>query len=153
MKSTLLDNSIRILLLILLSFTLLYYGKPFLVPFLIASLLAMLVLPLCARLERRMHKALAILISMSVLLVVVCIIVSVFTWQVSDIADKAPRIQQNISQKVKQLKEFATNTLGIPEQQQEQIMQQQQQSSTGRLRPCLRAFLLLSAASWLILSL
>jgi predicted PurR-regulated permease PerM len=133
MKQTLLDKSIKILLLVLLSFTLLYYGKPFLVPFLIASLLAMLILPLCMRLEKKVNKAGAILISMSVLLVGICIIISVFAWQVSDISDKAPEIQKNISQKVTQLKKFATTTLGIPEKQQQQMLQQQQQSSTGKM--------------------
>jgi predicted PurR-regulated permease PerM len=140
MKPTLLDNSIKILLLVLLSFTLLYYGKPFLVPFLIASLLAMLILPLCVRLEKKMNKVLAAMVTISVLLVIVCIIVSVFAWQVSDISDKAPQIQQNISQKVAQLKQFATNTLGIPEQQQQQILKQQQQSSTGKMSSMLSGF-------------
>ncbi len=140
MKPTLLDKSIKILLLALLSFTLLYYGKPFLVPFLIASLLAMVVLPLTVKLERRMNKALAVLVSISVLLVIVSIIVSVFAWQLSDISDKAPQIQQNISQKINQLKEFATNTLGIPEQQQQQILKQQQQSSTGKLSSLMTGF-------------
>ncbi len=133
MKPTLLDKTIKILLLVLLSFTLLYYGKPFLVPFLIASLLAMLILPLCLRLEKKINKAGAILVSMSVLLVAICVIVSVFAWQVSDISDKAPQIQKNISQKLIELKKFATNTLGIPEKQQQQILQQQQQSSGGRI--------------------
>src|SRR5687768_7632557 len=128
MKQPLLDHSLKILLLILLTFVLLYYGKPFLVPFLIASLLAMLILPLCARLERKTNKAFAVLISMSVLLVAVSIIISVFAWQVSDISDKAPQIQKNISLRVIQLKEFVTNTLGIPEQQQQQILKEQQQS-------------------------
>ena len=140
MKGTLLDKSIKILLLILLSFTLLYYGKPFLVPFLIASLLAMLITPLTMKLERKMNRAVAILISMSVLLVAICIIISVFAWQVSDISDRAPEIQKNISAKLAQLKEFATTTLGIPEQQQQRILQQQQQSSTSRLSSLLTGF-------------
>lgn len=140
MKATLLDKSIKVLLLVLLSFTLLYYGKPFLVPFLIASLLAMLVLPLCMKLEKKMHRGLAVLLSISVLLVAICIIVSVFAWQLSDIAEKAPQIQENISQKIVQLKAFVTNTLGIPEQKQQQILQQQQQSSTGRLSSMLTGF-------------
>lgn len=133
MKATLLDKSIKVLLFVLLTFTLLYYGKPFLVPFLIASLLAMLILPLCMKLEKKMNKGVAILISIAVLLVAISIIISVFAWQVSDISDKAPQIQQNISQKIIQLKQFATTTLGIPEQQQQKIIQQQQQGSSGKM--------------------
>lgn len=80
-----------------------------------------------------MNKVLAILLSISVLLVAISIIISVFAWQVSDIAEKAPQIQQNISQKITQLKQFATSTLGISEQKQQQVLKEQQQSSTGRL--------------------
>jgi predicted PurR-regulated permease PerM len=133
MKPTMLDKSVKILLLVLLSFTLLYYGKPFLVPFLIATLLAMLILPLCMKLEKKVNKAGAIMISMSVLLLSICIILSVVAWQFSDISDKAPKIQQNITLKIAQLKKFATTTLGIPEKQQQQMMQQQQQSSGGKM--------------------
>jgi predicted PurR-regulated permease PerM len=140
MKQPLLDTSIKVLLLILLSFTMLYYGKPFLVPVIIASLLSMLILPLCTRLEQKTNKAVAILLSISVLLVAISIIVSVFAWQVSDIAEKAPQIQQNMSEKMTQLKQFATNSLGISEQQQQQILKQQQQSSTGRLSSLLSGF-------------
>ncbi|HEV7330633.1 MAG TPA: AI-2E family transporter [Flavisolibacter sp.] len=140
MNTPLLDKSVKILLLVLLVFVLLYYGKPFLVPFLIASLLAMLILPLCVRLEKKMHKAVATLLTVALLLIIVSIIVAVISWQVSDLSDKAPQIQQNITQKVAQLKKFVTNTLGIPEQQQQQIMQQQQQSSTGQASSMLSGF-------------
>lgn len=140
MKSTLLDKSVKVLLFGFFAFALLYYGKPFLVPFLIASLLAMLVLPLCARLERKMNKGLAILISLLVLLAVLSIIIGVFAWQVSDISNKSTEIQKNITEKLNQLREFATNTLGISEQKQQQIIQQQQQSSTGRLSGMMTSF-------------
>ncbi|MDQ3279195.1 MAG: AI-2E family transporter [Bacteroidota bacterium] len=131
MNTPLLDKSVKVLLLVLLLFVLLYYGKPFLVPFLIASLLAMLILPLCTKLKKKMNKGLATLLSVAVLLVAVSIVVAVFAWQVSDLSDKVPQIKQNITQKVEQLKQFATKTLGIPEQQQQEIIQKQQQSSTS----------------------
>lgn len=140
MNTTLLDKSVKILLLIFFSFLILYYGKPFLVPFLIASLLAMLVLPLCARLERKMNRILAVLISILLLLSVISVIIYVFTWQVSDISDKASEIQKNITEKFNQFREFVTNTLGISEQQQQKIIQQQQQSSTGKLSGMLTGF-------------
>jgi predicted PurR-regulated permease PerM len=140
MNSTLLDKSVKVLLVIVLSFVLLYYGKPFLVPFLIASLLAMLVLPLCAKMERKLNKGLAVAISLLLVLFVITVIIGVFAWQVADISDKAPQIQKNITEKVAQLRQFATNTFGISEQKQEQIIQQQQQSSTGRLSTMMSGF-------------
>ena len=133
MTLSLLDKSIKILLVTLLTFILLYYGKPFLVPFVIAALLAMLILPLSVKLERKMKKALAILVSISVLLVALSIIISVFAWQISDISDKAPQIQKNISEKIQELRTFATNSLGIPRQQQQKIIKEQQQSSSGKM--------------------
>lgn len=140
MTSTMLDKSIKILMLVFFSFLILYYGKPFLVPFLIASLLAMLVLPLCARLERKMNKILAVVISILLLLSVLSVIIYVFTWQVSNISDNAAELQKNITQKFNQLREFATNTFGISEQQQQKIIQQQQQSSTSRLTGMITGF-------------
>ena len=132
MNTTLLDKSVKVLLVLFLSLTLLYYGKPFLVPFLIASLLAMLVLPLCAKMERKMNKGLAVSISLLLVLAAISLIISVFAWQVADISNKAPEIQKNITKKITQLREFATNKLGISEQKQQQIIQEQQHSSTGK---------------------
>jgi predicted PurR-regulated permease PerM len=140
MNSPLLDKSVKILLFAYLTFFLLYYGKPFLVPFLIASLLAMLVLPMCARLERKMNKALAITISLLVLLAAISLIIGIFAWQVSDISSRSTDIQKNITEKVNEVREFATNTLGISEQKQQQIIRQQQQSSTGRLSGMISGF-------------
>lgn len=140
MNSTLLDKSVKVLLLVFFSFVLLYYGKPFLVPFLIASLLAMLVLPLCARLERKINRILAICISILLLLSVVSLIIYIFSWQVSDISDRSAEIQKNITVRINQLREFTTNTLGISEQKQQQIIQQQQQTSTGKLSGMISGF-------------
>ena len=60
----------KITALTLISFVLLYYGKPFLVPLLVASLLAMLLLPLCIKRERRLNKAVAAVLSVLLLLIV-----------------------------------------------------------------------------------
>src|SRR5215204_6507565 len=140
MNHPLLDKSVKIVLLVFFSFVLLYYGKSFLVPFLIASLLAMLVLPLCIRMERKMNKALAVSISLLLLLSAISIIIYIFSWQISDISDKAPAIQKNITQKITQLREFATNSLGITQKQQDQILQEQQQSTTGKISEMLSGF-------------
>lgn len=133
MNSTLLEKSVKVLLLVFLSFVLLFYGKPFLVPFLIASLLAMLVLPLCAKLERKMNKVLAVSISLFLLLAVISVIIYIIAWQITDISDRGPEIQKNISEKIEQIRTFATNTLGISKQQQEKIIQQQQKNTEGKI--------------------
>lgn len=140
MNTTLLDKSVKVLLLLVLSLAVLFYAKPFLVPFLLASLLAMLMLPFCARLEKKMNKAAAVLISLLVLLGVLGLIIYIITIQVSNIADNASEIEKNITQKFLQLREFATNTLGISEQRQQEIWKHQQQTSTGRLSAMVSGF-------------
>lgn len=140
MNKALLDKSVKVLLFVFLAALLLFYGKPFLVPFFIASLLAMLVLPLCVRLEKRMSKFLAVLLSLLLLLVALSVIISVFAWQVADISDRAPEIQKNIGERLEQVKEFITNTIGISEQKQQQILRQQEQQTAGQLSSMLSGF-------------
>jgi predicted PurR-regulated permease PerM len=74
------------------------------------------------------------------LLAAISLIIGIFAWQVSDISGRSAEIQKNITEKVNQVREYATNTLGIPEQKQQQIIQQQQQSSTGRLSGMISGF-------------
>ena len=140
MTTPLLDRSIKILLLVLLSAAILYYGKPFLVPVLIASFLSMLLRPLCQRLENKLPKSLAVTISVMVLLCVVALIVYIVSTQVSNIADNAEQIEQNISSKVQRVQEFVTRSLGIPQQKQQQIIQEQQQASTGKISGMISGF-------------
>ena len=140
MTTPLLDRSIKILLLVLLSAAILYYGKPFLVPVLIASFLSMLLRPLCQRLENKLPKSLAVTISVMVLLCVVALIVYIVSTQVSNIADNAEQIEQNISSKVQRVQEFVTRSLGIPQQKQPQIIQEQQQASTGKISGMISGF-------------
>src|SRR5215203_1842620 len=133
MNSDLLDKSVKVLLLLFLSFAILYYAQPFLVPFLIAALLAMLLLPLCARLQKRMNKVAAVLLSLMLLLTVVSIIIYIISMQVADISDNASELEKNVTEKLHQLREFVTNNLGISEKQQQEIIAQQQLSTTCRL--------------------
>lgn len=140
MNATLLDKSLKIVLFLLLSFALLYYGKPFLAPFFIASLLAMLLLPLCNRLERHMNKNVAVLVSLLVLLVIAGGIVYLFTLQVSDVSSRAAEIQKNLAAKLDQAGRFLSRTFGISARQQQEILRQQENSSSGRLASILTGF-------------
>lgn len=140
MTTPLLDRSVKVLLLLLLLFTLLYFGKPFFVPILIAAFLSMLLIPLCKRLERKMPRGLAVLIGVLALLAVVAVIVYIVSTQVSNIADNAEQIERNISAKVEKVQEFVTRSLGIPQHKQQQVIQQQQQASTGKISGIISGF-------------
>lgn len=140
MNTPLLDKSIKVVLLVLLSLLFLYLAKPFLVPVLIATFLSMLLVPFCVRLERKLHRGLAVVLSLLAFLLAVAIIVYIVSTQISNIADNAEQIEQNISAKVRQVQEFMTKSLGVPQQKQQQIIQQQQQSSAGKLSTFISGF-------------
>lgn len=140
MNTPLLDKSIKVVLLVFLVLAFLYVAKPFLVPVLIASFLSMLLMPLCVRLERKLHRSLAVIISLLVFLCAVAAVVYIVSTQVSNIADNAEQIERNISAKVEKVQEFATKSLGMPQQKQQQVIQQQHQSSTGKISSFLSDF-------------
>ena len=139
MNTSLLDKSVKVLLLTFLSFALLYYGRPFLVPFLLASLLAMLLLPLCSRLERIINKVAAVSISLFLLLSIISLLIYIIGLQISDVSDNASQIEKNVTIKLGQLREFLTNTLGISAQRQQEILQEQQ-PSTGKISNMITGF-------------
>ena len=60
-------------------------------------------------------------------------IIALLAWQVSDMSQNAPEIEKSINAKVQQVREYITNTLGIPQQKQQEILQKQQQSSGSKL--------------------
>lgn len=123
---------IQVLLLLILIVVVLYYGKPFLVPFMFASLLAMLFLPICKWLQGKgVNKALSIIACLLIFLAFVAGIVWLITWQVSDLASDAPKIEQNITKILDSIKQFISSTLGISSEKQKQMIQQQQQSQSG----------------------
>ncbi len=123
---------IQVLLLLILIVVVLYYGKPFLVPFMFASLLAMLFLPICKWLQGKgINKAISIIACLLIFLAFVAGIVWLITWQVSDLASDAPKIEQNITKILDSIKQFISSTLGISSEKQKQMIQQQQQSQSG----------------------
>ena len=134
MGEQLLNKTIKILLLVFLSALILYHGRPFLVPLAFAALLAMLLLPLSEKLESwGVNKALSKVLSILVIVLFFAGIIALLAWQVSDMSQNAPEIEKSINAKVQQVREYITNTLGIPQQKQQEILQKQQQSSGSKL--------------------
>ena len=134
MGDNLLNKTIKVLLLIFLLALVLHHGKPFLVPIAFAALLSMLLIPLSLKLQSwGFNKALSMVAS--VLLVVLFFggILALLVWQVADMSQNASQIEQSITQKIEQVRQFITSSLGISQQKQQEIMQKQQQSSGGKL--------------------
>jgi predicted PurR-regulated permease PerM len=139
MKDTFLNKAIKVLLFVCLAVIVLYYGKPFLVPIAFAGLLSMLLLPVSLKLQAwGINEAIAVVLSILLVVLFFGGIIALLAWQISDISQDASQIEQSINQKVQQIKEYLSGTLGISHEKQQQIMQKQQQSS-GKLSASLSA--------------
>jgi predicted PurR-regulated permease PerM len=127
-------KSIQILLIIVLSYLILVYGKPFLVPVVFAGLFSMLLLPVSRKLEGwGWNKGISVLVSILLFVSFFVIIGILMGTQVSDIKKNAGSIEQNISDKLVQVKQFVAERFGVSQQKQEQIIEQQQKTSSNKL--------------------
>jgi predicted PurR-regulated permease PerM len=109
-----------------------YYGKAFLIPVVFAGILSMLLLPITAWLERkRFPKVLAVLCAVLLVIAVVAGIIGLISWQVADLAKNATQLESNVMQKVAQVKQYISTSLGVSPQEQQQMLQKQQQGSSG----------------------
>jgi predicted PurR-regulated permease PerM len=133
MRYTKVLKAAAILLILVLLTVILVYGKPFFVSVCFAGLLSMLLLPIAKWLQsKRIHPAVSILLSMLTLVAFIAMVAFLVNWQLSDIADNASKLEQQVSQKYQQARQFVARQLGITPQQQQQMIKEQQQSSGGR---------------------
>ncbi len=129
-----LQKIVRILLFLFLVIAGLIYAKPFLVPVVFAALLAMLFLPLSHWMERKgVYRSVAAIVCILLLAAIVVAIVWLLVWQMSDLAQDANQIEDNLTKKLKKLGDFIGETFGISEQRQQEILKKQQASTTGKL--------------------
>ncbi len=129
-----LTKSIKVLLFLFLLFAILIYAKPFLVPVVFASLLSMLLLPLSVKLENwGLNKTWSIVLSILALVTFLAGIIGLLVWQVSDMLSNASSIEENINEKITQIRDYITNSLKIPPQKQQEIIQKQQSSSSSKM--------------------
>ncbi len=132
MNKLLLTKTIQILLLFILSFTILYAAREFLIPIALAGLLAMLLLPLCAWLEKKgLNRGLATLASVLVMLSIIVGIITLLSWQMSNVAEDLSQIKTVASDRLEQIQQYATETLGISRDEQEKMMKENQSSGAG----------------------
>ncbi len=135
-----LTRTIQVLLFLFLLFAGLVYARPFLVPLTFAALLAMLFLPVCAWLEEKgFHKAIAILTCIIILLAVITGVGWLLYWQISGLSEDAGKIQQNLMERIEQIRRFITNSLHISKSTQDQLIKDGQ--SSGNIGHTVSAFL------------
>lgn len=124
-SSVLADTSRRLLILILAGAAL-YFGKPFLVPLAFAAILAMLLAPLSKKLEKKgIGKVTAILFCILLMLSAIGLIILLMGWQLSGLMKDLSGIEQRFNQFITQVAQYISDTLGIDIKKQEEIVKEQ----------------------------
>jgi predicted PurR-regulated permease PerM len=137
-----LSRTIKVMVFLVLLIIILVYARPFLVPLTFGAIFAMLLLPLSLKLEKwGMSRGLAILLSTLLLLVVIAGIVTVFAWQVSGISENSAELENNINQKLQELRNYVSQHFGISMQKQEQIIKEQQKDGGGQITGFISGFI------------
>ncbi len=132
MNKPLLPKTIQVLLLIVLVPAILYGAREFLVPVALAALLAMLFLPLSSWLEKKgWNRGLASLVCVLSLLVAVVGMIALLSWQMSNVAEDLSQIKTVASERVEQVRQYLSQTLGISREEQDKMMEENQSSGAG----------------------
>jgi predicted PurR-regulated permease PerM len=140
MPQTKIFKTAAILVVLTLLVLILIYGKPFFAPIAFAGLLAMLLLPVSKWLQSKgTNKAVAILLSMLAFVGFFALIIWFISWQISDIAENASKLEQQVMEKYQQLRQLLSTEYGISVQKQEQMLKEQQSSSSGKMSSTLTA--------------
>lgn len=128
----LLSRTVQILLVIILTGAILFAGRKFLVPIALAGLLSMLLLPLSTWLESKgVKRGLSSALSVLTLLVGIAGIIALLSWQMSNVAEDLSQIKTVASERVEQVRKFASDKLGISQEEQQQMMEENKASGAG----------------------
>jgi predicted PurR-regulated permease PerM len=135
MQNQKLIKTAAILIVVVLSSIILKFGAPFLIPLAFAALLSMLLVPVCTSLEKKgVNKAIATILSILILVAFLAAVITFVSWQVSDLAKDTSNLEQQITEKYAQLRQYISNELGIPEEKQKEFVEKQQESSGGKMQ-------------------
>jgi predicted PurR-regulated permease PerM len=133
MERSLLSRAVQVLLFLVLLFGGLYFAREFLIPVALAGLLAMLLAPLSRRLENRgLNRALAALAGILLLLVVGAGLATLIGWQISNFADQAAEMEQQVMELLSKVRGFITDKLGVSPEEQDRLVRQQQSDGSGQ---------------------
>ena len=150
---------IKKLLILLLFFAVLYFGKAFLIPLCIGGVLATLFLPFCKKLEsKKIPKGLAVTFCLLLFLAVVTAILLLLSWQIAALASDFSLLKAKVIGTINQLQQYLFNNLGISTEKQMQIINEEQpgiaqilQLIAGSLKAIFTNFILVMAYIFLLL--
>lgn len=127
-----LTKTVQILLLVVLSFTILYAAREFLIPIALAGLLAMLLLPLGTWLEKKgLNRGLSTLACVLTLILGIVGVISLLSWQMTNVAEDLGQIKTVASERLEDLRQYATEKLGISREEQAKMVEENQSSGAG----------------------
>jgi len=129
MQGVSLSRAVLFLLFLFLLFSGLYYAKSFLIPIAFAALLSMLLLPVAEWLEKKgMGKVISIILAILVIVLFFAGVIWLISWQLSDIMKDSESINQNLTKKVTELRNYISSSLGISKPKQEEVMAKQSEA-------------------------
>ncbi len=132
MQKTSLQQTLRVLLVIVLLFVILFYSKPFLAPVMFALVISMLLLPVVSWLQKkRFPNWLAVLMAVLLFVVVIGGIIAILAWQVSGLTKDLGNVEQQAMQKVTQFQQYIQQKLGVSVKEQNKIASGSAGSSSG----------------------
>jgi len=132
MNKLLLTKTIQVLLLVILTFTILYLGRPFFVPIALAGLLSMMLLPMSVWLEKKgLNRGLSSLVCVLTLIGSIVGVITLLSWQMGQIAENLSEIKTVATERTEQLSQFVNQKLGFSRQAQQQMVKDNQASGAG----------------------
>lgn len=142
MQYTKVLKAAAILAILVLIVTILVYARPFLVPITFAALLAMLLLPVANWLQSKgIWEALAVLLSILALVAFLALVIFFVSWQISDIAENASKIEAQVREKYQEVQRLVAQEFGISPKEQQQMIEAQQSSASGKMSATITGFL------------
>jgi predicted PurR-regulated permease PerM len=150
---------IKKLLVLLLLFAVLHFGKAFLIPISIGGVLATLFLPLCRWMEsKKIPKGLAVTTCLLLFLAVVAAILYLLSWQIAALVSDISLLKEKAINTGNQIQSYLFDNLGISTEKQLQILNREQptiaqifQLIAGSLKAILTNFILVMAYIFLLL--
>lgn len=127
-----LQYTVHVLLFTILSTTVLYFGRNFLVPTALAAVLAMLFIEVSNRLERLgLSRALSSLASVLLFLITIAIILGLLSWQLNNFTENLHGMKERLLTLLQRLRDWLNETVGISNEQQKNIVEKQGETAGG----------------------
>lgn len=129
-----LNQTLRILLLFILTFVVLYFSSVVLVPLTFGLVLALLLLPVCHWLQRRgLNNGLASGLGLLALIGIVGGIITLLQYQLTDLLDDLSKIEQRVTELIEATKNYIQQHFGISHKEQQKIIKEQQSGGMGQV--------------------